>query len=121
MARRGRYVRDPLPGLEVSVEHVDEILFPSLEKALRRKHGFRFVLGAFGDVSLIVKPRLGGRTVGLHHLVIGRRGEIKHYGIKGLRGWSGRGEGDIQFYNRRGFHVEFDVIKGKWLVKEKKR
>ena len=115
-----RYVRDPLPDLRISLEYVDEVEFPNLEKALRRRE-FRFIRGLFGDVSIIAKPRRGGRTISVHHIVIDRKGGIAHYGVKGLRGWHGQNSNDILFYTRNGLNVEYDAVKDEFRVKKAKR
>jgi len=85
-----------------------------------KKQAIGKLQGAFGDISFIVKPRKGGRSMGVHHIVFGKSGELKHYGIKGIRGWHGDpSKEDMLFYNVRGFHVEYDIFKD--IFYEKRR
>jgi len=86
-----------------------------------RRREFRFIRGLFGDVSFIAKPRRGGRTISVHHIVIDKKGGIAHYGVKGLRGWHGQDSNDILFYTRNGSNVEYDAVRDEFRVKRAKR
>ncbi|MCE4613570.1 MAG: hypothetical protein F7C07_07050 [Desulfurococcales archaeon] len=138
-ARRA-YIR-PYMRLEERITSVNAVEFPNLDKALKRmarlrskyrggsrgaleglsREYMKFMRGTFGDLKLIAKPKVGGRTVGVHHIIIDRQGRIVHYGIKGLRNWSGVEGSDINFYTRDGYVAEYDIIRDKPLKKSGRR
>ncbi|MCE4604422.1 MAG: hypothetical protein F7B20_05610 [Aeropyrum sp.] len=99
--RLRRYVRDPLPGIEVSIEYVDEVLFPKIDRRLKRGERLwpSIVLGKYGDPKIIHVPvkyaKVHGRLVKRTQSVIDIAFRCDKYGncrlstleIKGIRGW----------------------------------
>ncbi|MEB3780250.1 MAG: hypothetical protein GSR85_08490 [Desulfurococcales archaeon] len=140
LARGGRAYLRPYMRLEEGITSVDAVEFPNLDKALKRmarlrgkykgsrgalerlsREYMKFMQGTFGDLKLIAKPKVGGRTVGVHHIIVDRQGRIVHYGIKGLRDWSGAEGSDINFYTRDGYVAEYDIVRDKPLKKSGRR
>ncbi|MCE4603340.1 MAG: hypothetical protein F7B20_00020 [Aeropyrum sp.] len=84
-------------GLEERLASVDEIAFPKLERALR-KGSVSMLLGGQGDLKLIHVGKIYyegryGRTVKRTTIVLDivfdkTTLEIKHLGLKGVRGWN---------------------------------
>ena len=88
-----RYAR---PWANIVVGSVDEVFFPKLERALR-KGIIRMLLGVRGDLKLIHVGkayerrygRLVKRTTAVLDIVFDRETlEIRHLGLKGVRGWN---------------------------------
>ncbi len=82
--RLRRYVRDPLPSLDISIEYLDDIVFPNLERAFKRGR-IRKVIGRFGDISLIQVGYKDGRIASVFHLAFeaSRHGaRLRHLGLK---------------------------------------
>jgi|GEM_PF-5526392 len=51
-----------------------------------------------------------GKTIMVDHLVVDKKGIIKHYGIHGLRGHNPRKPEQVQFKNKHGKPVEYEEI-----------
>lgn len=97
-------------GVEIRFDVEDFI--EKFGKALRRR-SIKPLLGRLGDISLIIKHRVGGHTVAVTHLVVSRDGCVRHYGLLGLRGWR---PGMVAF-NYRFARLEFDLLRGRWRKK----
>ena len=97
----------------IRVSSVDEIEFPNLERALRRKRKGRSawwssIAGYKGDVRLIHVARIKGRTSIVLDYVFNRfTGEIEHLGIKGVRGWDPSSPGKVELPGK------YDCIAGR--------
>lgn len=109
-----RYIR-PYMRLEERVTSVDVVLLPRRQEKMIGKN-IRAFLGRHGNVSLILRPSIlkpGPATVSVLHIVVDPSGRLKHYGLKGLRGWS------LNDLDKIELPVEFDLILGR-PVKHKK-
>lgn len=78
------------------------------EKMLGRD--IRAFLGRYGDVSLILRSSVldpDPVTVSVLHIAIDPGGGIRHYGLKGLRGW------DLKNLDKVELPAEFDLLLGR--------
>jgi len=51
-----------------------------------------------------------GKTIIVDHLVVDKKGVIKHYGIHGLRGHNPREPEQVQFKDKHGKPIEYEEI-----------
>ena len=99
--RPRRYARDPLLDLDLDIEYVDEVLFPKIDRRLKRGERLRSsaILGKYGDPKLIHVPvkyvKEHGRLVKKTQSVMDIAFRCDENGncrfstleIKGVRGW----------------------------------
>ena len=110
---RGRIYLRPYMGLEERITSVDAVrLSRRQEKMLGRD--IRAFLGRHGDVSLILRPSVldpDPVTVSVLHIAIDSSGGVRHYGLKGLRGW------DLKNLDKVELPAEFDLLLGRLAKK----
>ncbi|WP_131159366.1 hypothetical protein [Aeropyrum pernix] len=121
-----RKTRDTLRMIKISwllrnvrVSSVDEVSVAKLRKALARS-SVKPLIGGLGDLSLVLRTHYKGETLMVLHLVIGRRANIKHYGILGLKGWN-PSEPELTEFRIGRKHFEFNLLNGSWRRKRFKR
>ncbi len=103
--------------MEYAVKYLDEVLHlmdkhwrclsmqekQRVEKKLRR-------LIRKAHASLIGIAKKGGLTEFVDHLVVNKKGSIRHYGIHGVRGHRPDKPGEVQFKDKNGRPVEYEEL-----------
>ncbi len=96
--------------LEEALEILSRRRLTSRDKRRVKRLIRRVVRRAHASLIGLVRDSVKDKTVMVNHLVVDKKGRIRHYGIHGLRGHSLEKPDQVQFMNKYGEPVEYEEI-----------
>ena len=104
--KKGKRAGREWSSVRLEVTSVDYNMVRYLDEGVYR---VKKLIGHKGDLSMIIKSVYRGVTVSVHHVIVDRRGSVKHIGLKGILGWDpGRPE-LLEFRDNKGRPREWRI------------